>query len=105
MLTIKLFPIILLVISVVTTIGFNLSIFPSHQIATGISQSPQFQSPQLQLQQQNSTSITANDTTIFDLQSNLLNSIFNQVQNSDSTGNFQDAYTPINLFIPKPSFN
>jgi S1-C subfamily serine protease len=68
--------------AIVTTLGINLLVHTFHQIATGISLSPQYSLPQLQLQQPNSNSILANDTAIFDLQSYLLNSIFNKVQNS-----------------------
>src|SRR5918995_1288403 len=86
MLSIKLFPAgTLLVMAIVTTttiVGINLFVYTPYQFATGILESPQFSLSQPQLQQQNSTSITANDTIIFDLQSYLLNSIFNKVQNS-----------------------
>jgi S1-C subfamily serine protease len=77
----------ILVIAIATTAGIILSMYPLGQIVTGISQSSQFPlslpPPQSQQQQQqNSTTITTNGTSIFDLESHLLNSIFNQVQNS-----------------------
>ncbi len=75
-------------IAIATTAGISLSMYPLSQIVTGISQSSQFPlslpppQSQQQQQQQNSTTITTNGNSIFDLESHLLNSIFNQVQNS-----------------------
>jgi len=74
------------VIAIATTAGIILSVYPLSQIVTGISQSSQFSlslPPQSQQQQQqNSTTITTDVTSMFDFESHLLNSIFNQVQNS-----------------------
>ncbi len=69
--------------AIATTAGINSSIHPLNQIVTGISHSSQFPLSLLpQSQQQNSIPITTNGTNVFDLESHLLNSIFNKVQNS-----------------------